>query len=213
MSRHSTSIQRQNETRSASMRGRRPRRNSATSATLPAPGSPKFVGSGAPRYTVGTGEIGGDIAKRMCVAYCEIVESALDAGISANRKIGLIPINAECGAVDATDTKSFIARLANWKRQGQIVFARLRSTRTGVQNHVGRELIFKIISIHDVYPLRKMCSKWMTQCPHGLRREWIVVARNQEYRRMPGTTLWESPCKPFPRIRLGFWVIEQVPGA
>jgi hypothetical protein len=125
----------------------------------------------------------------MCVAYCEIVESALDAGISANREICLIPINVECGAVDATDTKSFIARLANWKRHGQIVFARRRSTRTGVQNHVGRELICEIISIHDVYPLRKLCSKWMTQCPHGLRREWIVVARNQEYRRMRGTTL------------------------
>jgi hypothetical protein len=41
----------------------------------------------------------------------------------------------------------------------------------------------------------------------------MVVARNQEYRRMRGTTLWENPCKPFPKIRLGFWVIEQVPGA
>jgi hypothetical protein len=132
----------------------------------------------------------------MCVAYCEIVESALDAGISANREICLIPINVECGAVDATDTKSFIAKLANWKRHGQIVFARLRSTRTGVQNHVGRELICEIISIHDVYPLRKLCSKWMTQCPHGLRREWIVVARNQEYRRMRGTTLWENLASP-----------------
>jgi hypothetical protein len=98
----------------------------------------------------------------MCVAYCEIVESALDAGISANRKVRLIPINVECGAVDATDTKSFIASLADWKRHRQIVLARLRPTRAGMQNHVGRELECEVIPIDDVYPLRKLCSKWMT---------------------------------------------------
>ena len=38
----------------------------------------------------------------------------------------------------------------------------------------------------------------MTRCPHGLRREWIVVAGNQEYRRMrarhaPGESLQALP--------------------
>jgi hypothetical protein len=82
-----------------------------------------------------------------------------------------------------------------------------------MQNHVGRELVCEVIPIDDVYPLRKPRSKWMTQCPYGLRREWIVVARNQEYRRMRSTALPESPCKPFPKVRLGFWIVEQVPGA
>jgi hypothetical protein len=82
-----------------------------------------------------------------------------------------------------------------------------------MENYIGRKLIGEVIPIDDVCPLRKPCSKWMTQCPYRLSREWIVVARNQEYRRMRGTTLPEGPCKPFPKIGLGFWIVEQVSGA
>ena len=102
----------------------------------------------------------------MCVAYCEIVQSALDACIPANGKVRLVSVNVKRAAVDASDAEPFIARFARRQRHRQIVLARLRPARAGIQNRVGRELIREIITVDDVHPLGKPCSKRMARRPH-----------------------------------------------
>ena len=54
-----------------------------------------------------------------------------------------------------------------------------------------------------MHPLGKPCSKRVTRSPHGLRRQRVVVARNQEERRMLagvrfGTSLQALPKSPEP---------------
>ena len=77
-------------------------------------------------------QILGNVAERMCVAYGEIIQSALHACIPANRKVRLIPVNVKRATVDATDAEPFIARFARRKRHRQIVLACLRSARPRV---------------------------------------------------------------------------------
>ena len=149
----------------------------------------------------------------MRIADREIVQPALDAGIPANRKIRLVAVDVERAAMDAADAEPFIAGFAGRQRHRQIVLPRFRPAWAGVQDGIRRELVREVVAIDDVHPLREPRSKRMTWRPHRLRRQRIVIARNEEDRWMRGSVLLKRPCKPFPEVRLGLGIVEQVAGA
>ena len=212
MSRHRTSIHRQKATGSASTRGRNPRLNNATSATRPAPASSKFVARSAWIYRRHR-QVFRDVTKRMRVAYREIVQPALDAGIPANRKIRLVPLNVKRAAVNATDTEPFIAWFARRQRHRQIVLACLRPARPRVQitacgrthtrNHHGRRRA----------PTREAALEKRDQGPHRLWRQRVVVARESKNRADADQGAPERLCKPLPKVRSRFRIVEYISDA
>jgi hypothetical protein len=68
----------------------------------------------------------------MRVAYCKIIQAALDACIPANWKVRLVPVNIKRAAMNATDAEPFISGFARGQRHRQIVLACLRSARPRV---------------------------------------------------------------------------------
>src|SRR5713226_7723760 len=107
----------------------------------------------------------------MRVAYCEIVQPALDARIAANRKVRLKARNVKRAAMDAPNPYPCITGFAGGKRHRQVVLSCLRSTRARIEDHVGREFIREVIPVNDVHPWRKPRSKRVTRRPHRLGRE------------------------------------------
>jgi hypothetical protein len=61
-------------------------------------------GLGSARIYRRHGQILGDVAERMGVADRKVIQPSLNACISPNGKVRLIPLDVECAAVNATDS-------------------------------------------------------------------------------------------------------------
>src|ERR1700688_3083740 len=130
----------------------------------------------------------------MRIPYGEIIQSASNARIAANRKVRLVSIDIEGAPVYATDSETLVARLAPWERHRQIVFACLRSARSRIQNGVGCDLVREIIAVDDMHPRGKPCSKRVPLRPYRLRRQRVVVPGNEKNRGMRSSACLKSLC-------------------
>src|SRR5260221_8446956 len=148
----------------------------------------------------------------MRIPYGEIIQSASNACIAANRKVRLVSIDIEGAPVYAADSETIVAKLAPWERHRQIVFACLRPARSGVQNGVRCDLVREIIAVDNVHPHWEPCSKRVPLSPYRIRRQRVVVPGNEKYRRMRHTPRLKSHCEPFPKVGRRIRIIEYVSG-
>src|SRR5258707_11712595 len=146
----------------------------------------------------------------MRIPYGEIIQSASNACIAANRKVRLVSIDIEGAPVYATDSETLVARLAPWERHCQILLRSLRPARAGVQNGVRCDLVREIIAVDNVHPHGKPCSKRVPLSPYRLRRQRVVIPWNEKYRRMRHTPRLKSHCEPFPKVGRRIRIFEYV---
>src|SRR5882762_7065101 len=156
----------------------------------------------------GDGQTLGDISKGMRVAYCEIVQPPLDAGISLNGKVRFVAFKIKSRAMNAPNANPLIPGFASRKRHRQIVLPCLRPARPRVEHGVRRQFISEVVAIHNMNPVGKRLSKCVARRPDGLRRQRIMIARNEEDWRMLGATFAESLCKLLPEIGLWLRIID-----
>src|SRR6185369_12029997 len=98
----------------------------------------------------------------MHVADREVVEAALDAGVAADRKIGLIALEIECAAMNATDAQLDIAGRARRQAHREVTLAGFRTARPRIEHRVGRDLECEVVAVHDVDPGRQARAEWMS---------------------------------------------------
>ena len=144
----------------------------------------------------------------MRVAYCEIIQPALNTGVSANRKVCFETINVKRGAVDTTDPEPFVTRFASRKRHRQIVLSSFRPARTCVQDRVRRQFVCEVVTIDDVYPLWERQSERVARGPDRLGRERVMIAWNQEDRRVRVAALPEPVCESLPKVLFRIGIVE-----
>ena len=77
----------------------------------------------------GHGQILRNIAEGMRVTDREIVKPSQNAGISANGKVRLIPLDVKRAAVNATNAQPMVTGIARRERHREIILPRLRTAR------------------------------------------------------------------------------------